>query len=330
MIHEALPDGIERGAPRMTASVVIACHTDERWGSLVRAIRSALAQEPAPAEVIVAVDHNPRLCERLTAEDEPIKVIEHQGIPGASATRNAGVAGAHSALVAFLDDDVHAHPGWLVNLLAPFDDPRVVGTGGLTLPAWRGSAPRWFPGEFGWVVGASYVGLPEENAPVRNVWSENMAVRREAFEQVGGFRSGFGKLGHSSRPEDTDLCIRVGSRAPGSRWLYVPTAVVEHEVPPERATIGFFLRRCYAEGAGKVEMSRHLGRQRDLGAERAYLVRTLPRAAVRALRERAPSRALAILAGTAAAAVGAVVAGAAAAGAGVAAMVPAAASRFSR
>jgi glucosyl-dolichyl phosphate glucuronosyltransferase len=317
------------GAPRMTASVVIACHTEERWSSLLRAISSVLAQDPAPAQVIIAVDHNPDLCERLRAESVPIALVDHRGIPGASATRNAGVASARSALIAFVDDDVRARPGWLANLLEPFGDPRVVGSGGLTLPAWQGSRPRWFPGEFGWVVGASYLGLPADTAPVRNVWSENMAVRREAFERVGGFRSGFGKLGHSSRPEDTDLCIRVGSSSPGSQWLYVPAAVVEHEVPHERATLSFFLRRCYSEGAGKVEMSRHLGEQRDLGAERSYLLRTLPRAAARALREAAFSRVFAIVAGTAAAAAGAAVAVGAAARTRVVGRLPAA-SRFSR
>jgi GT2 family glycosyltransferase len=303
-----------------TASVVIACHTEERFPSLLRAISSAQEQIPAPAQVIVAVDHNDGLCARLRGEVQHIEVVDHRGDPGASGTRNAGAAIAQDQpLLVFLDDDVQAEPGWLGELLAPFEDPSVVGTGGMTKPAWQGPRPSWFPDEFGWVVGASHAGLPTAVAPVRNVWSENMAVRREAFETVGGFRRGFGKLGRTSRPEDTDLCIRIGASAPGDRWLYVPTAVVDHEVPPARATFGFFLRRCYSEGAGKVELSAHLGADRDLGDERSYLLRTLPLAIARDLRAGKFRRALAIIAGAGMAAVG-----------GAVSVVRAAQSRFTR
>lgn len=288
-----------------SASVIIACHTEDRFPSLLRAISSAQEQIPAPARVIVAVDHNDGLCARLRTEVRGIDIVDHRGDPGASGTRNAGAAIAQTQpLLVFLDDDVQAEPGWLGELLAPFDDPGVIGTGGMTKPAWQGPRPSWFPDEFGWVVGASHAGLPTVPAQVRNVWGENMAVRRGAFEKVGGFRRGFGKLGHASRPEDTDLCIRIGASAPSDRWMYVPTAVVDHEVPPERATFGFFLRRCYSEGAGKVELSSYLGADRDLGDERSYVLRTLPLAIARDLRSGRLRRALAIVAGAAIAAVG--------------------------
>ena len=286
------------------ASVVIACHTDERFDQLLAAIRSAQEQEPAPHEVIIAVDHNPTLSDRLRSEVDGIEVVDHQGDRGASGTRNAGATRAHSPYLVFLDDDVWAHPGWLAALLAPFADPRVVGTGGMTMAAWQGPRPPWFPDEFGWVVGASHAGLPTEEAPVRNVWSENMAVRKHAFDAVGGFRSGFGKVGSTSRPEDTDFCIRVGASAPDSHWTYVPSAVVDHAVPLQRSTFRFFLRRCYWEGAGKIELSAHLGDDRDLGDERSYLTRTLPRAFVRDLVSGQFRRAMAIVAGVTLAAAG--------------------------
>jgi glucosyl-dolichyl phosphate glucuronosyltransferase len=287
----------------LTASVVIACHTEDRLSSLRRAIVSAQKQTPSPAQVIVAVDNNDRLC-ALLSEMSGIEVVDHRGHRGASGARNAGAARAHSPLLVFLDDDTEARDGWLRELLAPFEDPSVVGTGGMTKPAWQCPAPRWFPDEFGWVVGASHAGLPTAPAPVRNVWSENMAVRREAFERVGGFRSGFGKVGGRSRPEDTDLCIRVTAGTPAGHWVFVPAAVVDHEVPPSRATFAFFLRRCHSEGAGKIELSAHLGTDQDLADERAFLVR-LPRAAVRDVRAGKFMRALAIVAGTAAAGLGA-------------------------
>ncbi|MHB1833780.1 MAG: glycosyltransferase family 2 protein [Solirubrobacteraceae bacterium] len=289
-----------------SASIVIACHTERRWSALQRAISSARAQVPAPAQVIVAVDHNRALAARLRDETGGIEIVDHDGVPGAGGTRNAAAALATAPLLAFLDDDVRARDGWLRELMAPLRDPEVVGAGGLTLPAWIGARPSWFPDEFGWVVGAWFAGMPVQPAAVRNVWSENMIVRRDAFTAVGGFRPGFGKLGLTSLTEDdTDLCIRISASPRGGRWMYVPSAIVDHEVPPERTTLRYFLRRCYLEGAGKIKMSSLLGADRNLRDERSYIVRTLSRAIPRELRAGHADRALAILAGAGAAAAGA-------------------------
>ena len=46
------------GHERAAASIVIACHTEERFEQLLEAIDSAREQAPAPHEVIIAVDHN--------------------------------------------------------------------------------------------------------------------------------------------------------------------------------------------------------------------------------------------------------------------------------
>lgn len=295
----------DRDMASADVSVIIACHTEARWDSLLRAIGSVQIQSPSPDEIIVVVDHNERLHQRLADERLGIELVSNQGLPGASAARNAGAAEATQPIFVFLDDDVEARDGWLAELIAPLADGQVVGTGGRTLPAWKGGRPNWFPDEFGWVVGASYAGLPDHQAPVRNVWSENMAIRREAFNAANGFRAGFGKVGLTSLTEDdTDLCIRVAAASPGCRWIYVPTAVVAHEVPLERSTFSFFLYRNYLEGVGKIRMSRLLGPRRDLGTERDY-VRKLPGAAARAIVSGNIGRALAIILGIAAAAGGA-------------------------
>ena len=262
-------------------SVVIPCHTERNWHTLVGAVASALGQQPPPAEVVVVVDHNEPLFYRARRDLSGVTVLANRFEPGASGARNTGARHTTTPLVAFLDCDISAGPTWLAQLVAPFSDPTVVGTGGAIAAAWAGSRPRWLPDELLWAVGASYTGLPAVTAPVRNVWSASMAVRREVFTEVGGFRDGFGKIGSRNRPEDTDLCLRMS--AGGGRWMYVPDAVVEHDVPAERSTFRFLLRRCYAEGRGKVQMARLLDGARTLGAERSYLSRTLPRAVLRDL-----------------------------------------------
>ena len=297
------PDSSERASAAI--SVVIATHSLERYQMLARALDSVLASQTSPDEVIVAVDHNSALAERIRQDRDDVIVIEHSGSSGASGARNAGADVARGRVLVFTDDDVTVDVDWLSELTSPFKDPSVLGTGGRTLPAWQGVAPGWFPDEFGWVVGASHAGLPTEQTAVRNVWSENMAIRHEAFARVQGFREGFGKVGNVSRPEDTDLCIRSVDAQPGGRWIYAPAAIVNHVVPDSRATFSFFLRRCYWEGAGKIELSAQLDGYEELGDERDYLMRIVPLAFLREMRHGRLDRAGALMAGVAAAGFGA-------------------------
>jgi GT2 family glycosyltransferase len=259
------------------ASVVIACHSQDRLDQLALAVESVRNQDPKPESIVISVDHEPLLFKILREKFSDLIIVENRYERGASGNRNTGAAYADAPVVAFLDDDARARPGWLAALVEPFEDPSVVCTGGFVAPSWEVRAPHWFPEEFGWVVGASHRGLPTSRARVRNVWSENMAVRHEIFTRVGGFRVDFGKVGKTSRPEDTDLCIRMGKASPGASLVFVPHAIVDHHVGKERADFRFFLQRCYSEGRGKVELARNNEGKSDLSDELQYLRRTIPR-----------------------------------------------------
>jgi glucosyl-dolichyl phosphate glucuronosyltransferase len=289
-------------------AVVIPCHTERQWPELVAALAAIRTQSPRPAEIVVVVDHNDALYERARAGLAGVTVLANRRRRGASGNRNTGAFHTSAPLIAFLDGDSVPDPGWLAALAAPFQDPAVVGTGGAIRPHWQGHRPGWFPDEFLWPVGGSYPGLPTTTAPVRNVWSASMAVRRDVFAAIGGFEEGFGKVGNRSRPEDTELCLRMGRFG---RWMYAPAAVIEHPVEPAHGTIGYFLRRCFHEGRGKVQLSRLRHGWRSLSSERDYLRRTVPQAVLRGLSDgmREPgaghaARAGAMIAGLAAAAAG--------------------------
>jgi len=299
--------------PRPAVSIVIPTHSEQRWNALIRTVASARSQTYAPAEIVVVVDHNPALFRRARRDLAGVTVLENLYAQGVSGNRNTGAFHTSTSLIAFLDDDTVASPEWLENLVEPLvADPSVVGAGGGINPDWAGAKPNWMPEEFLWAVGGSYAGMPTATAPIRNVWSASMVVRRHTFLSVGGFRAGFGKLGNQNRPEDTELCLRMSALA-GGHWMYVPGAVIRHEVPANRSTFGFFLRRCYAEGRGKVAMAGLLDGSASLGSERDYL-RSLPMAVVRnlvaATRGHGAHHALkagGVLAGVAAAGVGGVV-----------------------
>jgi glucosyl-dolichyl phosphate glucuronosyltransferase len=258
------------------ATVVLATYDPRRWPFLAAAVQSILGGPDRPGRIVICVDQNESLYDRIRMEWPDVTAVLNTRGRGASSNRNTGAALADTPFIAFLDDDIRVRSGWLASLLQPFEDPAVVGTGGGMAALWQSGRPSWFPPEFGWVVGVSYRGMPTVRSVVRNVWSENMAVRTEVFRTVNGFRPDFGKVGHRNSPEDTDLCIRMSAERAGAKWIYVPEAVAEHHVPLSRATFSYFLRRTYLEGRGKLEMAKLLGRQEKLENERHYLLRTLP------------------------------------------------------
>jgi cellulose synthase/poly-beta-1,6-N-acetylglucosamine synthase-like glycosyltransferase len=286
-----------------SVSVVIAAYSMDRWSDLREAVASALAQTLPVLETIVVIDHNPGLMAKAVNELAQVSVIANVGARGASGARNTGAAASRGEVLAFLDDDAVASPEWLEALLQPFKDPAVIGVGGRLEPIWKTYRPRWFPQEFDWTVGCSYRGMPESATMVRNVWSNNMAIRRNAFDVVGGFRDGFGKIGDRSRPEDTDLCLRAAKGNSGGIWIYDPAAVVGHQVPAERTTFKYFLRRCYWEGQGKAALASFNGATESISTERQYTRRVLPYGIARGLRETAcgelsgMARSFAIIAG---------------------------------
>jgi glucosyl-dolichyl phosphate glucuronosyltransferase len=262
-------------------SVVIAAYSQARWDDLLRAVASVQGQLASAAELIVVIDHNDELFEQARDQYQhvaEVRVIENAGVAGLSEARNTGVAAARGDVVAFLDDDAIARDDWLERLCAHYADPLVLGVGGAILPLWRGDRPKSFPPEFDWVVGCTYVGLPETTEVVRNLIGANMSFRRDVFATVGGFRSDIGRVG--SRPfgcEETEFCLRASKRMASGRIVYEPLAEVEHVVPPERAGWSYFVRRCYAEGWSKALVSRLAGRRDGLRSERHYVIHTIPR-----------------------------------------------------
>jgi len=265
-------------------AVVICAYTEERWADLLAAVESVQRQSAPPGEIVVVIDNNRCLFKRARAQMQEVLVIENTDAPGLSGARNSGIAATTTAVVAFLDDDAAAEPNWLALLIKGYDHPNVVGVGGAILPVWRGGHPRWFPDEFNWVVGCTYRGMPTEMAAVRNLIGANMSFRREVFERVGLFQTGVGQVGGGMlRCDDTEFCIRVLQRWPGSAMCYNPTLRVRHMVPASRGRWSYFKTRCYTEGLAKVLISRIAGARDGLSSERAYTFRTLPLGVLRGL-----------------------------------------------
>ena len=237
---------------------------------------------------MLVIDHNPTLYARARERFPAATVIENPYPPGSSQTWNAGITAATGEIVAFIDDDAVAAPDWLEQLLRHYVDPQVVGVGGQITPIWSNGRPRWFPEEFDWVVGCSYRGLPETVAPVRNLIGCNMSFRRQVLHDIRLFLTDQG-LGHvAGQPigcDETELCIRLRQQFPDAILLHNPQAVVYHTVPATRARRSYFRSRCYLEGKSKATVSRLVGVDAGLSAERRHTFKTLPRGFGRGIRD---------------------------------------------
>jgi O-antigen biosynthesis protein len=262
----------------MKVSVVICAFTEERWNDLIEAVASCAAQSRRADEIIVVVDHNRVLLERVRDEMTGVLVTENDLARGLSGARTSGVRRATGDAIAFLDDDAVAQGDWLENLVTPLEDALVAGVGGWIEPWWEGAAAPWFPSTFLWVLGCSYEGLPQSGQSIRNPIGANMALRRRVFDVVGGFTPGIGRL--DTVPlggEETELCLRYSAAVPAERFVMSREAVVRHRVGASRLTWRYFLTRCWAEGLSKSTIARRVGSSVGLSAERTHLRHAIPR-----------------------------------------------------
>jgi glucosyl-dolichyl phosphate glucuronosyltransferase len=261
-----------------SVTVVVCAYTSDRWITLRSALDVALKQISLFDELLVVVDHNDVLLAQCRDSLGNVEILPNYRKRGLSGARNTALDVARGSIIVFLDDDAVPFDGWLDALRAPYVDKHVYGVGGLAKPRWLGGQPGWFPEEFLWVVGCSHLGLPSDQQPVRNLLGANMSFRKAAFDQVGGFTEQMGRVGEGVLGcEETEFSIRLTQASPDAIILYQPSSQVEHHVAQQRASLRYFVRRCWAEGLSKAEVSRRVGRASALSSERHYVSRVLPR-----------------------------------------------------
>ena len=191
---------------------------------------------------LIVVDNGSRvppedICERFGAR------LLVQPVPGPGPARNLGAAQARGELLAFIDADCTADPGWLAEIERVFREEPEVGIIGGDVRIARGDAARPT-----WLEAYESVFAYRMKEYIRRqgfTGTGNLAVRRFVFSAVGQF-------GGIEIAEDRDWGQRALRR--GYRTFYRAGMIVYH---PARKSFAEIARKWDRHIAHDLEAARH-------------------------------------------------------------------------
>jgi glycosyltransferase involved in cell wall biosynthesis len=200
-------------------------------------------------------------------------LVERQ--QGKSFALNSGLATAQGDVIALTDDDVLPAKDWLVRICANFCSADVVFVFGKVLPRWEVPPPPelltlrardiWGPLALIDYGDEAVHYEPESFGRKRLPVGANLALRRDAIERAGGWRTDLGRVDNTLiAGEDRELCVRLYQCGLYS-GVYDPTVVVKHLVPASRLTRSYFRRWFFWHGRTLARMADAVYLDLDLG-----------------------------------------------------------------
>jgi glycosyltransferase involved in cell wall biosynthesis len=224
---------------------------------------------------------------RKAAEKLPITVLRVDQT-GKNLALNAALGASQSQLhahqlVVFTDDDVVAHPDWLIELedaarVAPHAD-LFGGTIEPIFPSPPGADLMRLSDRFDVLFAKS--SLPSGPCPPRQIFGPNMAVRARVLAKGVKFDEQIGPNGtsHYAMGSESELVHRL-ERSGAQAW-FAQKACVGHLIREDQMQIDFAYLRAFRHGAGVARLQ-PLGRLAIFGAP----VRILAKKAIALLRAR--------------------------------------------
>jgi len=240
----------------MRVAICIATCQRPRW---LAALLSSLGQlwiDEASTELRVIVvdnDHDGTAGEVVTAARVGFRwplSYEIEAQKGISFARNRAVRLAlawGADLVAFLDDDETACPGWLTELLAVSRQYQADVVAGPVVPAYE-------PGVAEWAVRGKFFERPRHSTGtlVKYAITANCLISARLLHSAQPFHPAFALGGGG----DTHFFRQA--QVKGARIVWADAALVYERVPASRATVRWLLARAYRGGTSFVLSERLL------------------------------------------------------------------------
>lgn len=284
---EVLPepaDGKHGSSATALVSVVVTTCSDAT--AAVSCVKTIRAHARGPVELIVVENRpaNSDVHAALTAafgSDAGVRYVE-EPIPGLSRARNAGLAAASGSVVAFVDDDVVVDDHWLATLRETFaTHPEATCVTGQIEPLELGTPAQSLLEQYaafgkGLTRRVYRLDAPPDDIPLFPYTAghfgsgANMAFRREALLELGGFDPYLGAGTQSRGAEDLDICIRL--ILSGQTLVYEPRAIVRHR---HLDTMDLLYRKVFSYGVGLGALG---AKYLATGPNRARLVGLIPTA----------------------------------------------------
>jgi cellulose synthase/poly-beta-1,6-N-acetylglucosamine synthase-like glycosyltransferase len=208
-------------------------------------------RQPTIALIVPSLTGETRALQTSVARQtmRPQETVVVVNIHPAGRARNAGVQRTSGEIVLFIDDDAvlgneHAIANMVIPLLA---DPSVGVTGASKLlppdaSDWQRYVAREVPRIEHPIVERLLETNPDPPSYYCEITTTCCAMRREVFEQAGGFDE------RLLRGEDPEFFVRV--RRLGYRFLLVPRTWVYHPAP---ATLPALLKKHFYYGLGHAQ-----------------------------------------------------------------------------
>ncbi|MEZ5406753.1 MAG: glycosyltransferase [Acidimicrobiales bacterium] len=239
--HEARPT-TPTGHPRPVTVGILTYRRPESLVSTLESLRPLAENIPATSwrlhdVLIVDNDRTPSAqgtVDALIEAGYPLPLrYRHEPAPGLAAARNRALDDAGGDVLAFIDDDEVAEPGWPDGLLRVMASTGAALVGGPVRTRFRHQPPAW-------VVDGGLFDRPEPADGTPQTWlrSGNLAVD---LTQIRAHGLRFDQRFAFSGGEDTDFSLRARRLGLGLQWS--ATAAVTEIVGPDRTTLAWLTRR---------------------------------------------------------------------------------------
>lgn len=171
---------------------------------------------------------------------------------GVAHTRTRCATEAQGEIVAYLDDDSTAQPGWLSSIASFFDAHQAAwSVGGKITPKFLTGIPDWYSKYFFGLVGNFDQGPNiKKLTGARYPCGANMAFRKKVFDEIGYFNTDLGRKGKGLLAnEEKDIYLRI--LAHHHDVYYLPHVEVLHSVEANKFDKAYVRRHSMGIGGGE-------------------------------------------------------------------------------